>query len=195
MRSLARFQTALVSVAALGLLAPPPIRAAEKPAPHSDAIASEKPSPSEPLVSDVALQARGTLTGCVVGQGGMSAVRETVFISRGGAVVATCQTDASGRFTLAGLTGGVYEVRWAQGATICRLWAPQTAPPSAVADLQLSANAPVVRGQTGTPNPCSSLLKGPLPWIAAVATIIGLAWWDIVVSQKHHYERDHPSAS
>jgi hypothetical protein len=182
MRRHDRLHTALVSIAVLGLLAPPSVRAAEgrAPMPTAAAPADANPAASEPLVIDVALQNAGVLTGHVVGQDGKCLAQ---------------QTDVAGRFAMTGLAGGVYEVRWAQGVTICRLWAPQTAPPSAKAELLLTTDATVLRGQTGTPSPGCSLLKGPLPWIAAGVVIAGLTWWDVVVAQKHRYDRDHPSAS
>ena len=191
MRRPAGLLTPLVLVAALGLLAPPPVRAADGRAPIS---AAANTAAAEPQVIDVALQGTGELTGQVVGQDGKSIAREPVYVLRQGTVVGTCQTDTFGRFAITRLNGGVYDVRWAQGGAICRLWAPETAPPSARPDLLLTANA-VVRGQTGTPNPGRSWLKGPLPWIVAGAAIVAVTWADIVVSQKHRYERDHPSSS
>ncbi|HEX4143394.1 MAG TPA: hypothetical protein VHY91_07575 [Pirellulales bacterium] len=202
MRRRSRLQTALISIAALGLLAPPSVKAAgsasvpttANPA-TANATAATPAASGEPLVIDVALESAGGLTGQVVGQDGSCAAEETVYVLRQGTVVGTCKTDATGHFALTGLTGGVYDVRWAHGVTICRLWAPETAPPSAKADLTLTANASAVRGQTGTPNPCNSLLKGPLPWIAFGVAVVGVIWWDVVVAQKHRYDRDHPSAS
>ena len=124
-------------------------------------------TPSEPLVIDVALASGGELTGHVVGQDGTCTARETVYVLAAGSGGRHLQNRRrAADFALTGLTGGVYDVRWAHGVTICRLWAPQTAPPSAKSDLLLTANATVVRGQTGHPDPGHSLLKGPLPWIA-----------------------------
>lgn len=191
MRRLAGLQTALVLITAFGLLAPS-VRAAEGRAPLP---AAANQAASEPTVSDVALQGAGELTGHLVGHDGKCVAREMVYLLRQGTVVGSCQTDASGRFAFTGLTGGVYEVRWAQGVTICRLWAPQTAPPSAKADLLLTANTTVVRGQTGSPSPGCSWLKGPLPWIAAGVVGVGLILWDVKVAQQHRFDRDHPSSS
>jgi hypothetical protein len=192
MRRRAGLKTALILTTALGLLAPPPVRAADQ-RPQVSALPNQ--AVGESMVSDVALQGAGDLTGHLVGQDGKFVARETVYLMRQGAVVASCQTDASGRFAFTGLAGGVYEVRWSQGMAACRLWAPQTAPPSAKVDLLVTANAMVVRGQTGVPSPGCSLLKGPLPWIAAGVVAVGLTWWDVVVAQKHRFERDHPSSS
>ena len=188
MRCRAGLQTALVLTTVLGLLAPPAVRAADRPAPLP---ATADQATRQPTVSDVALQGGGELIGYLVGYDGKS-VAPTVYLLRQGTVVGSCQTDASGRFAFAGLTGGVYEVRWTQGVTFCRLWAPQTAPPSARSDLMLTANTTVVRGQTGYPHPGCSWLKGPLPWIAAGVVGVGLIWWDVVVAQQHRFDRDHP---
>jgi hypothetical protein len=202
MRRHDRLHTALVSIAVLGMLAPPSAHAAEGRAPMPTAAApagatsaAVNPAASEPMVIDVALQDVGVLSGHVVGQDGKCLAQQTVYVLRQGESVGTCQTDVAGRFVMTGLAGGVYEVRWAQGVTICRLWAPLTAPPSAKAELLLTADATVLRGQTGHPSPGSSLLKGPLPWVAAGVVITGLVWWDVVVAQKHRFDRDHPSAS
>ncbi|HEY1785945.1 MAG TPA: carboxypeptidase-like regulatory domain-containing protein [Pirellulales bacterium] len=189
MRRRAVLQTVLVSLAVFGLLAPPPVRAATAGAPTP---ATARPVASESMIADVTLQGSSELTGHVVGADGNCVAHETVYLLRQGAVVGTCQTDAVGRFAIVGLSGGVYEVGWAYGVTACRLWAPQTAPPSAKTELLLTANAPVVRGQTGSPHPGRSWLKGPIPWIAAGVVGVGAIIWDVVTAQKHRYERDHP---
>jgi hypothetical protein len=195
MRRRAPWHTALAFVAAIGLLAPPPARAANGPAPAQ--TASPMPAPAaDPIVIDVSLQGGGQVNGQLVGPNGLGAARQTVFFLRQGAMVGACQTDDAGRFALKGLTGGVYEVRSSQGgALLCRCWAPQTAPPSARPSLMFSTSSQVVRGQTGNPCPTCSLLKGPLPWIASIVTVVGLVVWDVTEEQHHRFKTDHPPSS
>ena len=146
---------------------------------------------------DVSLQEGGQLSGQLVGQDGRAIARQTVFVLRQGALVGASQTDIAGRFAVRGLPGGVYEVRSSQGgAMLCRCWAPQTAPPSATASLLLSNNSQVVRGQTTYfPGYTGSWLKGPIPWIASIVTVVGLVAWDVTAEQHHRFKTDHPPSS
>ena len=123
-----------------------------------------------------------------MGPNGLGNAPQTVFFLRQGAMVGACQTDDAGRFAIKGLTGGVYEVRSSQGgALLCRCWAPQTAPPSATSNLMLSTSSQVVRGQTCFCNGSCSWLKGPLPWIASIVTVVGLVVWDVTEEQHHRF--------
>ena len=63
-----------------------------------------------------------------------------------GRAVASTQTGADGRFAIAGVKAGVYEVATSNGVTVCRLWAPRTAPPAAQADALVVHGDTVVRG-------------------------------------------------
>jgi hypothetical protein len=201
MRRRAVLKTFLVLTAATGLLAPPSVRAAD---PRSvstthalapNATAAAGATSSEPVVVDVALDGAGQLTGVVVGPTGESVPRATVSVLRQGGMVATCPTDASGRFTTAHLSGGVYDVRWSDGGAVCRLWAPETAPPSAKPNLLLTPNAQVVRAQSSGLKPLGGFLKGPIPWIAFGTVVAGLITWDVVKEQHDRFRRDHPPAS
>jgi hypothetical protein len=146
---------------------------------------------------DVSLQEGGQLSGQLVGQDGRAVARQTVFVLRQGAMVGASQTDTAGRFAVRGLSGGVYEVRSSQGgAMLCRCWAPQTAPPSATPNLLLSNNSQIVRGQTTfLQSGNCSWLKGPIPWIASIVTVVGLVAWDVTETQHHRYITDHPPSS
>jgi hypothetical protein len=129
---------------------------------------SRQPEQTKTLpVRDVSLQAGGVLRGQVMNKQGKpctGVALEVIKISATNEKPLACQTDGQGRFELAGLSAGVYQVATAEGGTLCRLWAPTSAPPSAVpAALVVQGEGPV-RGSLGA---LGSI--GPLGW-----TLIGL---------------------
>lgn len=100
-----------------------------------------------PLVHDVKLTAGGTLTGHVVDAQGVGTEGAAVSIRAANSEIAGAVTDASGRYVVTGLQGGVYQVVSGQGSQFVRAWAPNTAPPAARdASLLVSADN-AVRGQ------------------------------------------------
>jgi len=107
-------------------------------------------SPS--VIRDIALQAGGTMRGQVVDAQGNPCGETPLRVVRASdqAPVAIAQTDAQGRFDVSGLTGGVYRVETAAGVAVYRLWAPNTAPPSAVASALVVQGDPTVRGNLGS---------------------------------------------
>lgn len=112
---------------------------------------SGMPAAGRAAIRDVALQTGGELHGQVVdaqnnpcGQVPLRAVRTS-----DQAIVASAQTDAQGRFALGGLTGGVYRVETPAGAAVYRVWAPNTAPPSAIASALVVQGDPTMRGNLG----------------------------------------------
>ena len=119
-------------------------------------------APAAPPVRDVALNAGGVLRGQVVDKQGQPCTGVPVAVSKVGAAnekPVASQTDGQGRFQLTGLSAGVYQVATAEGGTLCRLWAPNAAPPSAVpAALVVQGEGPV-RGSMGG---LGSI--GPLGW-------------------------------
>jgi hypothetical protein len=93
-----------------------------------------------------------------------------------GRAVASTQTGVDGRFAIAGVKAGVYEVATSQGVTVCRLWAPRTAPPAAQSDALVVHGGSVVRGAQGGGGVIGFLSN---PWvlggIVAAAIAIPLA--------------------
>ena len=69
-------------------------------------------------------------------------------LDQGRPIVST-QTGADGRFAITGVKAGVYEVATSNGVTVCRLWAPRTAPPAAQSDALVVHGDTVVRGGKG----------------------------------------------
>jgi len=121
------------------------------------ALASE---PTGRAVVDVALRDGGVLSGQVVNAQNVALANREVRVLQNAQEIAGAKTDAEGRFAIEGLRGGVYQVVTAQGSGVYRLWAPQTAPPSAEPAVLL-VGGDVVRGQEGLVYFLSS------PWVVA----------------------------
>jgi hypothetical protein len=105
----------------------------------------------EPTTSrtDVALRPGGLLVGQVVDQQGTAKAGAVVSVKYAEHEVVRTTTDANGVFAAQGLRGGQYQLETEDGISVCRLWAPNTAPPSArPAALVVSGNH-AVRGQWG----------------------------------------------
>jgi hypothetical protein len=101
---------------------------------------------AQPLVRDIALQTSGVLQGQVLDTQGTPQAGMQVALTQQGKPIAMTQTGEEGRFQMAGLKAGVYEIQTPMGASVCRLWAPQTAPPAAQDGLLVVAGDDVVRG-------------------------------------------------
>ena len=128
---------------------------------------------ARPKVQDVALQDRGVFSGAVVDQNGAARGSVPVTISKQGEVVAQTETDAAGRFSVQGLTGGVYEVKTPVGSGVYRLWAPRTAPPAAQSVAMVMPDN-VVRAQLGLNNG-SAFGWLANPWVLAGVVAAAIA--------------------
>ncbi len=157
---------AAVALALLGIVLPHPVTA--------DAIDSQnsmaRTAAGMPVV-DVALHEGGLLKGQVIDAQGNPQADSSVTLWRRGEPVADAQTDAEGRFAIAGLGSGVYQLKTAEGAGICRLWAPGAAPPAAHEAVLLISGNEVVRGQRNMASGRRQLLI--LGGAAAAAGVIG----------------------
>jgi hypothetical protein len=140
---------ALLLIGSITLLPAGPLLAANPPANATSA----RPASIAPLaIRDVALEPGGVLRGQVVDQQGAPCAGLPVAMIKSGAGSATAvagKTDAHGRFQFEGLSAGVYQVGTANGCTVCRVWAPQTAPPSAVPAAMIVHGEGPVRGNLG----------------------------------------------
>lgn len=96
---------------------------------------------------DVALREGGVLVGQVVNQQGMAKPHTAVSIRFANHEVVRTTTDENGVFAAKGLRGGQYELMTDEGASTCRLWAADTAPPAARPAALLVSGDNVVRGQ------------------------------------------------
>lgn len=97
--------------------------------------------------SDVALRTGGLLVGQVIDQQGVAKANTPVSVQFAGKEVVSTTTDANGVFAAKGLRGGQYQLVTPQGDSACRLWAADTAPPSARPAALVVSNNEVVRGQ------------------------------------------------
>jgi hypothetical protein len=129
---------------------------------------------AQPLVTDVALGQGGALTGKIVDRQGASQANAEVRVIQQGQVVATAQTDARGEFHVADLRGGVYQIETAQGSGVYRLWATQTAPPSANDGVLVVHDDAVSRSQNGGPGGLLGVLANPWVLAAIVAAAIAI---------------------
>lgn len=167
MKQLWRIKVVLVAVASLGLILPSPAVEAAVTANRPQLDSLERPA----VATDVALGRGGVLFGQVVDAAGKPLPAQPVALYCGQSRVATARTDASGRFRVGGLRGAMYEVAAARSSAIYRLWAPNTAPPSARSGVLLVAGGDTVRGQQG---PIGYWLGNPCVLAAVVAAAVSI---------------------
>jgi hypothetical protein len=172
MRRFQRIKSLSMLAASLGLIVPSHVEAAPPAMPVGQQAPAAKTE--APLVVDVALGEGGRLSGQLLDRSAAPVAGKSIFVLQQGRLVASTYADAAGRFKVDHLPGGVYEVRCDGGASITRLWAPQTAPPVARPTLLVSCGGDVVRGQGTFGGFHGDFLKGPGPWIIAVATIVAV---------------------
>ena len=84
-------------------------------------------------------------------------------------MVASTRTDSEGKFALTGVQAGVYQLQSGNVSGTYRVWAPQTAPPSASQGILLVAGQDVVRHQG-----ILSHLANPYVLAAIVAAAIAI---------------------
>jgi hypothetical protein len=154
------------------LMLPGHLKAAS-PAPPLQRPATEPqpPQADAPLVVDVVLGAIGQFVGQVLDSSATPVAGQMVVVLKEGRPAAQTVTDSAGHFAIERLPVGIYEVRCGESAGLCRLWTPHTAPPAARASLLLTSRNVVLRGQRPMGG---SWLKGPGPWLIAVAAIIAV---------------------
>jgi len=110
---------------------------------------------------DVALHDGGVLLGQVVNAQGASLANTSVSLISGGKVVARTQSDPTGKFTVSGLKGGVYQVASANHQGTYRLWSPRTAPPAASRGILLVSGEDFALGQCSTDSCGQGVGGGP----------------------------------
>ena len=91
------------------------------------AEAATRPTPSAVApVRDVALSTRGNLQGKVVDSSGKPLVASQVQLRQNGKVAGQAATDVTGKFTVAGVRPGLYEVATDNVTGVYRVWSSQS---------------------------------------------------------------------
>lgn len=142
MGSMKRFKflhVVAATLASVGMLASQSVAWAAGPQNLSTRGASQQ-------VLDVALGNGGRLQGQLVDVSGTPQANAEVTVRLGDTVVAVTKTDERGYFSVEGLRGGVYEINTQGTSSLYRLWAANTAPPTAQAGALLVEAGDVVRG-------------------------------------------------
>jgi len=151
------------------------------PGPQSSQPVPTADSPPVPTVTDVALADGGTLVGQVVDRQGLPLTGAAVVVRQNEQEFASTVSDVNGQFRLSGLRGGLYQITAGQGVGTYRLWAPNTAPPTAQSSALVVSGDELVRGQGESHG---FLWWATNPWILAglIATAIAVP---IIVSNDH----------
>ena len=137
-----------VSLSCLGLLFQPTGLLADQPptksaSPKTAIERSAGQRRTHAAISDIALSAGGTLTGHVVDSTGRTLPHQVVSLRQSNREITRTASDQSGRFVVKELRGGVYQIVAGQGSVLVRLWAPNTAPPSARENVLVSGHSAV----------------------------------------------------
>jgi hypothetical protein len=120
-----------------------------------------------PNFTDIALAEGGTLHGVVVNAEGVTQPQADVAVVYAGKQVAVTTTNEQGQFHVTKLRGGIHQVVSGAGTAVYRLWAPETAPPTATQQAMIVADGHVQRGQ----GPVKRIVTNP--WV--VAGVVGAA--------------------
>lgn len=112
-------------------------------------LAGQTVQAASPIIRDVALQPGGVLNGQVLNEQAVAQGQAKIAVVHKGKPLTVTETDSAGRFVLAGLEPGVYELHLAQGGGAYRVWAPRTAPPAAEQAVLLVQDSRVVLNQGG----------------------------------------------
>ena len=101
------------------------------------------------VLADIALAKGGVLRGQVVDAQNKPVAGKTVSLRSTSGQEITATTNDQGYFMLSGLRGGTYAATTEGSTGMFRLWAADTAPPSAIPGVMLMPGREAVRGQNG----------------------------------------------
>ncbi|QDT53296.1 hypothetical protein Pan44_13120 [Caulifigura coniformis] len=145
MTRLRTLRFAMVVTAGLGVAAPHCLlQAGEKP------VAAKKAAPK---VADVTLTQNGALAGAVVSEAGSPVDGAIVTLTKEGKPVAKTTTNAKGKFALASVRSGSYELKAGHTTRLVRLWNSDVAPPASAENATLVMDSTTVRAQDGYSDP------------------------------------------
>jgi len=128
-------------------------------------------------INDIALSSHGTLKGQAVDGQGQPLSGAKVNVLQNNKVVATAVTSQEGKFEVAGLSTGIYEVQAGQGKGVLRAWDSQVAPPTAKHNVLIVSGA-TTRAQAG-------LFVDPLDTITLGLAITGTALGAVALSEDN----------
>ncbi len=109
-------------------------------------------------IADIALTGEGVLNGLIVGGEGQPLAAIPIKMTQDDITVVETATDQLGQFSVSSLRGGVYELQVNDDRVNVRVWAPQTAPPTATAGFTYVLGS-VQRGQC-TEDSCTGTCGG-----------------------------------
>lgn len=139
MRIVKIIRSMLVGGACLGTLLPPGVSSAET---------SRAPEIAATVVGDIALREGGRMSGRVLDADGKPVAEPQLRLTeQNTGKRLALEVDREGRFAIAGLASGVYQLTTKNGSSLCRCWAPGTAPPQARSELLVIADERIERGQ------------------------------------------------
>lgn len=123
--------------------------------------------------ADLALAPGGELRGQVLDHNGQPRTDCTVQVSYQNQCIASVRTGSQGEYRVTGLRGGLHSIATPEGATLCRLWAPGSAPPHAAEQLLLVRGDTVVRGNRSGRYAMAGILSNP--WLLIAAGTVAIA--------------------
>jgi hypothetical protein len=97
-------------------------------------------------VQDGVLLNQDVLLGQVVDPSGRPAAGQSVTVRQNGRVIVAHRAARDGRFAVAGLRPGVYQISTSSAVTSVRLWTPELAPPVAESEVLVVHGGPLVSG-------------------------------------------------
>ena len=104
-------------------------------------------APRQSVINDVQLGHGGKFHGQVVTRAGQPVANSVVSLQQGDATIARTVTDGEGKFAIAGLNTGVYQLNAAGHKSVHRAWSAQTAPPAAHRGVLVVSGGQTARGQ------------------------------------------------
>lgn len=120
-------------------------------------VTAEEPSPTALAgndIRDVSLNEQGVLIGQILDGRGGGVAGVPIHMQQDQTRVMSSETDASGRFLVGSLRGGVYQLTVGRQQYVIRVWTHGTAPPSATMGFQ-AQDGLVSRGQSCTDAGCT----------------------------------------
>ena len=115
--------------------------------------------PAAAAITDIALAAQNTLQGRVLDARGRPVPHANISLQNRESTVVKTQTDEAGSFNVQSLQGGVYHLSVGKLGRNVRVWAPNTAPPTALDGLTVTLGT-VQRGQGCTADSCTGTCGG-----------------------------------